>query len=387
MSTNLSIALWTNRWELNSVADTALKVATRFWFAVTVIGQVVFALAVATFYGRATLRGDSLAWNRFMTHGYVPGDRVGNAVAVTHVIAAVVIMLAGATQLVPQIRGRFPVFHRWNGRIYMLVAVTTAAAGIYMTWIRGGAGDASQHMGSSLNAVLIWIFAALALCSALARDFKKHRRWALRLFLVVSAAWFFRIGFFLTMLVFQRPIGFDPITPLGILELYLRAKDRGDDACRIATAFGLALVTVAMGAGIFGIAMYAWVPSLEAPFAQRKSIADTLGATLSSGGIDQAIQQYRELKATAPSTYNFSEGELNGLGYELLHTRKFTEAIAVLQLNVEAYPHSGDAYDSLAEAYLDDGNQAQAIANYQKSLELNPKNTNAERMLEKLRAP
>jgi tetratricopeptide (TPR) repeat protein len=177
------------------------------------------------------------------------------------------------------------------------------------------------------------------------------------------------------------------LVPLGILELYLRAKDRGDDACRMATAFGLALVTVAMGVGTFGIAMYAWVPSLEAPFAQRKSIADTLGATLSSGGIDQAIQQYRDLKGTAPSAYNFSEGELNGLGYELLRTKKFAEAIAVLQLNVEAYPHSGDAYDSLAEAYLDDGNQAQAIANYQKSLELNPKNTNAQHMLEKLKRP
>lgn len=403
MSTNVSIAAFTNHWELNSVADTALKAATRFWFAVTVIGQVIFALAVATFYSRAALRGDSLAWNRFMTRGYVPGDPVGNAVAAIHVIAAVIIMLAGATQLVPQVRDRFPVFHRWNGRIYMLVAVTTAAAGTYMTWIRGSIGDASQHLGSTLNAILIWVFAALALRSALACDFKTHRRWALRLFLVVSAAWFFRIEFFLTMLIFQRPIGFDPSTftgplltcmsyaqylvPLGVLELYLGAEDRGDAARRIATAFGLALVTLAMGAGIFGVAMFAWVPSLQAPFAQRKSIADTLGATVSSSGIDQALKQYRDLKATAPAAYNFAEVELNTLGYELLRTKRFAEAIAVFQFNVEAYPQSGNAYDSLAEAYLDEGNKAQAIANYQKSLELNPRNTNAERMLEKLRAP
>ena len=210
MSTNINIAVWTGRWELDSVADTALKAATRFWFVVTVIGQLLFGLGVAAFYGRASLRGDSFAWNRFMTHGYVPGDRVGNAFAVVHVIAAVIIMLAGATQLVPRVRERFPVFHRWNGRIYMLVAVTTAAAGFYMTWIRGSIGDFSQHLGGSLNAVLVWAFAALALRSAMARDFKTHRRWALRLFLVVSAAWFYRIGFFLTMIIFQRPVGFDP---------------------------------------------------------------------------------------------------------------------------------------------------------------------------------
>jgi hypothetical protein len=39
----------TNRLELSSVADTALKAAARFWFVVTVVGQVVFAFAVASF--------------------------------------------------------------------------------------------------------------------------------------------------------------------------------------------------------------------------------------------------------------------------------------------------------------------------------------------------
>jgi hypothetical protein len=36
---------------------------------------------------------------------------------------------------------------------------------------------------------------------------------------------------------------------------------------------------------------------------------------------------------------------------------------------------------------LDDGNQAPAIANYQKSLQLNPKNRNAILVLQKLNAP
>ena len=39
----------------------------------------------------------------------------------------------------------------------------------------------------------------------------------------------------------------------------------------------------------------------------------------------------------------------------------------------------------LAEAYMDDGNKPQAIANYQKSLELNPKNGNAVLRLQKLK--
>jgi uncharacterized membrane protein len=391
----------TNRLEMSSVADTALKAATRFWFVVTVVGQLVFAFTVASFYALTALRGDYHKWN--FTNGYVPGLSMGNTAVVMHVASAVIIMLAGAVQLVPQVRNRFPVFHRWNGRIYMLTAVTLSVAGLYMTWIRGSVGDLSVHLGSTLNAVLIWLCGGMALRYALARDFKTHRGWALRFFLVVSASWFFRIGFFLSFLVFKGPFGFDPTTfrgpfltfmtfaqyliPLAVLEIYLRAQDRPGALRRMATAGMLFVLTFVMGAGLFAVATAAWVPQVKAAYDPRKSIAETLSATIASSGIDAAAKQYHDLKAAEPSTYNFDEGELNSLGYQLIGTKKFKEAIGILQLNVEAYPQSSNVYDSLGEAYMDDGDKPLAIANYQKSLELNPKNRGAVVMLQKLNAP
>ena len=81
----MSTAVLTNRLELNSVADTALKAATRFWFVVAFIGQLVFAFTLASFYGLTALRGDFHGWSRFITHGYVTGDTMGNlAVADCH---------------------------------------------------------------------------------------------------------------------------------------------------------------------------------------------------------------------------------------------------------------------------------------------------------------
>jgi uncharacterized membrane protein len=399
----MSTAVLSSRLELNSVADSALKAAARFWFVVAVIGQLIFAFAVASFYGLTALRGDFHGWSKFITHGYVPGDTMGNFAVAMHIVSAVVVMLAGAVQLVPGVRGRFPAFHRWNGRIYMLTAVTLSMAGLYMTWIRGSVGGAIQHLSGSLGAVLIWLCAAMALRYALARDFKTHRRWALRLFLVASSAWFFRLMFFLTLLLFKGPVGFDPTTfqgplltymsfaqyllPLAVLEIYLRAQDRSGALGRMATAAGLFVLTLAMGAGIFAVTMAVWLPDVKAGFDPRKSIAETLSGTIASSSVDQAAKQYHDLKAAEPATYNFDEDQLNSLGYQLLNTKKFKEAIRIFQLNVEAYPQSGNTYDSLAEAYMDDGNKPQAIANYQKSHQLNPKNQNAVLMLQKLNAP
>ena len=62
------------------------------------------------------------------------------------------------------------------------------------------------------------------------------------------------------------------------------------------------------------------------------------------------------------------------------------DAIAILALNVEEHAASWNAYDSLGEAYITAGKRELAIANYKKSLELNPANTNATQMLERLKA-
>ena len=344
-----------------------------------------------------------MAWSGHFTRGYIPGDTVGNLAVATHLVSAVIVILAGMLQLVPQIRNRFPIFHRWNGRLYILTAFSVSLAGLYMTWIRGSIGDLSQHLGSSLMAILIMLCAVMALRYALARDFTTHRRWALRLYLVVSASLFIRAGIFLSFLLNQGALGFDPTTfsgpfltfitfaqylvPLAVLELYLRAKENPGALPRMAMAGALVVITLAMGAGIFAVTMGAWLPEVKAAYDSRKSVALTLSATIASSGIDQATQQYHDLKAAERAIYNFDEAELNTLGYQLIRARKFKEAIRIFQLNVEAYPKSANTYDSLGEAYMDDGDKLRAIANYQESLQLNPKNGGAVKMLQKLNAP
>ena len=119
--------------------------------------------------------------------------------------------------------------------------------------------------------------------------------------------------------------------------------------------------------------------------ANQISIAETLLKAINEKGIQSAIEQYRDLRATLPDAYDFSERELNSLGYQLLQMKKIKEAIEVFKLNMEVYPQSYSVYDSLAEAYMSSGDKKLAIRNYEKSLELNPKNSNAAEELKKLK--
>jgi len=65
----------------------------------------------------------------------------------------------------------------------------------------------------------------------------------------------------------------------------------------------------------------------------------------------------------------------------LLNEQRVEDAIKIFTFLTSEFPNSANAYDSLGEAYLKNGNQDFAINNYEKSLALNPNNENAERVL------
>lgn len=88
---------------------------------------------------------------------------------------------------------------------------------------------------------------------------------------------------------------------------------------------------------------------------------------------------YYSLKAKNPK-WNF-ENTLNDIGYILLRNSRIDEAVKVFALNVKENPQSANAFDSLGEGYLSAKNYTLALENYKKSLELNPENTNAIKMI------
>jgi tetratricopeptide (TPR) repeat protein len=79
------------------------------------------------------------------------------------------------------------------------------------------------------------------------------------------------------------------------------------------------------------------------------------------------------------------EAVLNGVGYALLGRIRAALAVAAFRLNVEAYPRSANAHDSLGEGYAANDQRELAIRSYEASLALDPGNANAVARLRELR--
>jgi CubicO group peptidase (beta-lactamase class C family) len=119
-------------------------------------------------------------------------------------------------------------------------------------------------------------------------------------------------------------------------------------------------------------------------------------------GYEHAIEVFDELKQKNPVFQSLDrdrntrggvalersialERALNDWAYRMLNGGgKPKEALEIFKLNVYLFPNSANVYDSVAEAYAVNGQRALAIQNYKRSLELDPKNTNAVQQLKKL---
>lgn len=266
------------RWSVWSRA--ALSGSAMAWLTVTLGGQLFFAAYVAKVYGGAAAAGQYERWNKVLPRGFDASDPVGSAMLGLHLLLAITWALSGVLQLIPAVRRRMPKLHRWNGRAYLGFAVVLAIGGLWLVWVRGGVvGDVSQHAAISINALLILGCAAMTWRTARARQFVIHRRWALRLFVVASGVWFFRVGLMAWLAFYRRPVGFDPATfqgpfltflaisvyvlvPLLLLQLYLFAQDHDSVPVQLVATLVMGVATLTTAGGTLAAVGGMWLPRM-----------------------------------------------------------------------------------------------------------------------------
>lgn len=121
------------------------------------------------------------------------------------------------------------------------------------------------------------------------------------------------------------------------------------------------------------------------PYAMpKRSAAEAIAVAVNDGRAGAAIAGDFDAMRADTARFAVSESEINRLGYHFLLRGTTARAVDIFALNVRAFPTSANVYDSLGEAQLARGDTALAIANYRKSLELDPGNSNAVQILRRI---
>ena len=262
-----------------TTSTNAMRIAVRLWFSLAAIGHVMFLFYIlAVFYPPIIREGLEGMAGLHLPAGFRAGDTFGNLASAGHVLLAAVIIGGGPLQLIPAVRARFPRFHHWLGRTYLLAAVLGALGGLLMVWTRESVGDIVNHLAISGDAALILICAIMTLRHAMARRITAHRRWALRLFLVASAVWFFRVGLMAWVALtggvgidfesftgpFMYFLGFAQyLLPLAILQWYFRCGEAVSHGERSAFTATLVALTLVICIGIVSATMGLWLPVMN----------------------------------------------------------------------------------------------------------------------------
>lgn len=133
------------------------------------------------------------------------------------------------------------------------------------------------------------------------------------------------------------------------------------------------------------VAAYVWSLSRDEATPRVTAQGEFLDL-LDDGRVDEAKALFDRESRDAAGALLFGERAINSLGYEFLRQRSDPRtAIAIFELNAERHPESWNVWDSLAEGHMVAGDRQAAIDLYEKSLEMNPDNTNATQKLTELR--
>lgn len=153
--------------------------ASLFWIVGTVL-----SIAVALFSYRYAVGIGPLADG-------VTDNAFANPWLAVHAATAATALLIGSFQFLPRLRARWPVHHRWAGRIYVFSCLLGGISGQFLAW--GTTAGPVATAGFGLVSVA-WLWTTTrAFQLALQRDFVRHRQWMIRSWSLTLAAVTLRI--------------------------------------------------------------------------------------------------------------------------------------------------------------------------------------------------
>jgi len=120
------------------------------------------------------------------------------------------------------------------------------------------------------------------------------------------------------------------------------------------------------------------------PVIMKPLIANLIYGGFKNKSVKLALEQCHRYFSEERDKWDFSEFELNHLGYYALLSDP-QSSVMIFRFVTEIYPQSWNAWDSYGEALAVAGNKPEAIQAYEKSVNMNPENKAGFEMLKKLK--
>ncbi len=257
----------------------SLNTLVKLWFVAALVGQWFFAVYVFLISVLPVISGKPMSADfSHMITGLIVGDDKGNFILFAHLMPAAILSFCGVLQLVPHIKLRYLAFHRWNGRLFLLLGLIGALTGLYLTWIRGSRLSDIGAVGVTINGLLIPIAVYLAWQYARKGKFDAHKRWAVHSFMLVNGVWTLRLYLMGWFIVNQGPNGNNDtldgpadmffsfacyLLPMLIVELVFWAKKQGNTLRVVGVSIIMGLGTVITAIGVIGAAAFMWLPRIQ----------------------------------------------------------------------------------------------------------------------------
>ena len=260
----------------------AVRWSARALLGVLWVSIGAFGTAILATYVRHAVQGHAERWNGRFLPGLFDPDRVLATLGIgMHFATAAALMLLIPLQLITPLRRRYPAVHRWSGRVAVTAALLTGAGGLTFILAKGTIGGLPMSIGFGLYGTLMALASFNTFRFARARDWVRHRAWAIRLFALVISSWLFRVeyaGWSIATNGLGRTKTFDGpfdvfmayffyVGALAVAEIYLRIR-RGN-ARPLANAQSAALLFATAGVVAvltYFLILYDWGPGIRSIF-------------------------------------------------------------------------------------------------------------------------
>ncbi|WP_258098638.1 DUF2306 domain-containing protein [Marinoscillum pacificum] len=192
---------------LNITADKPsfiFQLTSKLLVATVWSSAMLFGLYILAFYFIALIQGNTTQWNEILPGLYDEQTRGATAGIGLHFAAGGIILILGCIQLLDGIRTKYPVFHRWVGRVYVVASIITALGGLAFIFLKGTIGGLWMNVAFTGYGVLTFLAGVFAIKYARSGDFEKHRVWAIRLFALAIGSWLYRMEYGFWFLIMDR---------------------------------------------------------------------------------------------------------------------------------------------------------------------------------------